>query len=299
MSLVPAQGPDADLVDRRYLSQFDSQQVGFTIQTQAGAVDADNNSVVATMSDDRDSSLVVFSRPVERLDVGTYATTLTATETNTPGPYTIRFDYAVDGTPDYYALQFEVGSSAPAYDALPLGMKMIVEEAYIKFADLYDSPLGGPHLQIYMQSHFGRNRMAQLLRQALQRLNIVSQPQTTYVLDDSFPYVEWGGLLVHALYVETIKHLRRSYVEIPDIVLGTSISRGDRRDYMDRWGTILAEETEDLRLMLDNFKMAHMGLGNVSVLVSGGVFGRLGPVGWGGSWGTAAARGYFFGVRAF
>jgi hypothetical protein len=43
--------------------------------------------------------------------------------------------------------------------------------------------------------------------------------------------------------------------------------------------------------------MAFMGLGNVSVRVSGGVYGNFGPVGWAGGAGEAAARGYFFGGR--
>lgn len=294
MSLTPQGPPDADLVDRKYLSQFATQQVGFEIQTSAGPVDADNLAVTAALVSDRDGT-VVFTRPADRLGVGVYGTTLAAEETAVPGPYRMVFTYLLGGVADRYEVSFEVGSSAPDYDALPLEMKMVVEQVWIRFADGYDSPLGGPHLQTYLQTKFGRNRMAQLLRQSVQRLNIISQPAQNYAVDQPFPHAQWGALLVQALYVETLKHLIRSYVEIPDVVLGTTVSRHDRRDYMERWRSVLEEETADLVNMLDHFKIAHMGLGNVSVLVSGGAYGNFGPWATPGSAGEGAARGYFFG----
>ena len=295
MTVVPS--PDADLVDRRYLSQFATDTVGMVLQNASGPVDPDGSTMAATMTNDA-TAAVVFARPAVRLDVGTYAIDLQSTDTSIPGPYTIDWTYTLGGTPDHYTIQFEVGSSAPAYDALPWEMKQVVEQVWIRFADLYDTPLGGPHLQIYVQTHFGRNRVAQLLSQAIGRLSGLAHPHATYTLDRPFPHATWDALLVQMLYIEVIKHLRRSYVEIPDIVLGTNISRGDRRDYLDRWGVVLADEQEDLRLMLDNFKMAHMGLGNVSVLVSGGAYGRFGPIAPLGG-GTAAARGYFVARRIF
>ncbi len=134
--------------------------------------------------------------------------------------------------------------------------------------------------------------------QAVGRLTTLAFPHGRYAADANFPVAVWGALLEQLLYIEVIKHLRRSYVEIPDIVLGTSISRGDRRDYLDRWGTILADEQEDLKIMLDNFKMAHMGLGNVSVLVAGGAYGQGIAVAFP-SAGAALARGYLANRRVF
>lgn len=297
MTIVP-QSPDADLVDRRYLSQFASEQVGLALADFNGPFDPDNETATVTLAAERDGT-VVFARPADRLSVGTFATTLTSAETSVPGPYTVTFDYTVAGVPDTYVLHLLVGSSAPDYDRLPVGMKMIVEQVMIRFADLYDAPLGGPHLQIYLQSHFGRNRIAQLLRQGVGRLNTISQPYSTYAADEKFPLQQWGPLLEQVLYVEVLKHLRRSYVEQPEVILGTAISRLDRRDYMDRWGVILAEEAEDLKEMMSTFKMANMGLGSVSVLVSGGAFGNYGPVANVGGFGLGAARGYFFGTRMF
>lgn len=294
MSLSPS--PDLDLVDRKYLSQFSTEQVGLVVANAGGPLDPDANAVTVAMVSDLPGSAVVFSRPAERLDLGTYATTLTSADTDIPGPYSVVFTYLVGGVADRYSLSCQVGSSAPAYDSLPPGMKMIVESVWIRFADLYDAPYGGPHLQVYMQSHFGRNRVAQLLGQAIGRLNTISQPHQTYTLTKVFPFANWGPLLVQALYVEVLKHLRRSYVEQPEVILGTTVSRFDRRDYMSRWGEILAEETGDLKEMLDSFKIAHMGFGSPHVLVSGGAYGNYGPVAMLGG-GLGAARGYFFGSR--
>lgn len=295
MTVVPS--PDADLVDRKYLSQFATDQVGMVLQNAVGVVDPDGLTMSATMVHDV-AHTVVFERTAERISAGTYAVDLTSVDTSTPGPYTVTFSYLLGGVADAYSIHFEVGSNAPDYDALPWGLKQVVEQVWIRFADLYDSPLGGPHLQIYMQTKFGRNRVAQLLKQAVGRLNTLAMPHGHYEVDANFPVSVWGPLAAELTYIEVIKHLRRSYVEIPEIVLGTAISRADRRDYLDRWGVILADEVEDSKVMLDNFKMAHMGLGNVSVLVSGGAYGNFGPTAPV-SGGAALARGYFAARRIF
>lgn len=295
MTVVPS--PDLDLTDRRYLSQFATDTVGMVLQSASGAIDPDGSAMTIRMTSDLDST-VIFARPAARTNVGTYSITLMSADTSIPGPYTISFSYTIAGVADHYDVQFEVGSNAPDYDALPWGLKQVVEQVWIRFADLFDSPSGGPHLQIYMQTRFGRNRIAQLLKQAVNRLNTIATPHGYYPMDANFPLVQWGGLLEQILYVEVIKHLRRSYVEQPEVILGTAISRTDRRDYLDRWGVILADEQGDLALMIDNFKMANMGLGNVSVMVSGGAYGNYGPVAPI-SGGAAAARGYFVGHRIF
>jgi hypothetical protein len=160
-------------------------------------------------------------------------------------------------------------------------MKGVVEAVWMRFADLFDSPGGGPNLMVYFQSRFGRGRIAQLLGVALNRLNIVAQPHTTYTLTgppdgNEFPLAKWGGLLDQATYIEVLKHLIRSYTEQPEAP-GVNIARLDRRDYAQRWQTVLEAEERDYRDMLDNFKIAHMGFSRPRVLVSGGVYGSYGP----------------------
>jgi hypothetical protein len=70
------------------------------------------------------------------------------------------------------------------------------------------------------------------------------------------------------------------------------VSRLDRQGYMARWAQMVELESRDLDHQLDSFRMENLGLGAVSVLVSGGAYGRYGPMILG-SPGQAAARGYF------
>jgi hypothetical protein len=279
------------LLDRRYLSRYASDTVGFVLHRLGVPADADANVVTAQLVNEEDFS-IVFTRSATHLETGKYGVVLTGEDTSVEGLFTLNFAYTVDSLPDRYADYLEVGPPAPAYDALSLGYRDVVEHVWIRFADLFDSPLGGPHLQTYAQSHFGRNRLAQLLRIAIGRLNTISQPRTTYSLDGDFPFESWGPLLEQALYVEVLKHLMRSYVEQPDVALAASISRLDRQSYMDRWAQMVQLETADLERQMSTFRMENLGLGSVHALVSGGAYGRYGPLTLGGA-GQAAARGYF------
>jgi hypothetical protein len=279
-------------LDRRYLSRYASEQVGFTAVIAGVPGDVDGNTVVATLFN-ATTNATIRSPTVTRLSVGRYGVTLTSADTSIVRPLDLQFGFLVGGVAGTYVVELDVGPSAPAYDALSPAWKAVVEAAWIRFADLFDSPLGGPNLQVYAQSRFGRNRMAQLLRQAVGRLNTISQPHQTYSIEDDFPFSQWGPLVEQALYVEVIKHLIRSYVEQPEVVLTATVSRLDRRDYMQRWQEMLAIEQTDLERQLDNFKIASLNLGGVRVLVSGGAFGRLGPYVTVGGIGQAAARGYF------
>ena len=204
--------------------------------------------------------------------VADYEVVLASADTSIPGPYLARWTYVVGGVERIGEQPLMVGGSAPAYDSLPLAWKQVVESVWLRVADMFDSPMGGPHLQVYMQAHFGRNRIAQLLGVAIGRLNTVSQPVLDYGIGDHrFPLAKWGSLLGQALWVETIKHLQRSYMEQPNPI-GVTVARMDRSTYASLWGQLLAQETADLRSMLDNFKMQHMNLGGGSILVAGGIY---------------------------
>lgn len=281
----------AELVERRYLSRYSSETVGFTLYV-AGSPAAPDGAVAARLYRD-DTGETVAARDAQEFEGGQYGIVLSTVETSAPGAYDVEFTYQVGGVDQVSVVYLEVGPAAPAYDALPAGWRDVVESAWTRFADLFDSPFGGPHLQTYVQSHLGRGRLAQLLRQAVGRLNTISQPQTTYSVTGDFPFAQWGPLVEQALYVEVVRHLVRSYVEQPEVVLSSNVSRLDRRDYMQRWQELLKVEQDDLERQMESFRIANLGLGSSSrVLVSGGAYGRVGappsllPPG-------AAARGYF------
>lgn len=268
------------LGERTYVSQYGTPTVGFVVHKDGVPADADANAVTVRM-ETLDGTTVVFNRAADHTATGTYETTLTSAETQSPGIFKLTWSYAIDAVPQEFVSLIEVGESSPAYDRLDEGMKAVVESAWLRFADLFDSPDGGPHLKVYFQTRFGRGRMAQLLGIAVGRLNTVSQPHMTYSIEGppagkQFPIAQWGGLLDQALYIEAVKHLIRSYVEQPEAV-GVNVARLDRRDYMMRWESILRMEQDDFKSQLEIFKMAHMGLGRPRVLVSGGVYGSYGP----------------------
>lgn len=266
------------LGERTYVSQYSIEPVGLVIHKAGVMADADDNQVDVTLAS-LDDTVVLFSRPAERTALGTYETLLSSVETAQTGIWKVTWSYEIDAVPQTFVALLEVGGSAPAYDRLDVGFKAIVESAWIRFADLFDSPFGGPHLQVYFQARFGRQRMAQLLQIAVSRMNTISQPHMSYTLDPlvgAFPYAQWGGLLDQLLYIETIKHLIRSYTEQPSAD-SVTVARLDRRDYMQRWRDVLQMETEDATSALEVFKIAHMGLGRPKVLVSGGVYGNYGP----------------------
>lgn len=269
-----------EYTDRSYVSRYGAAEFGLRVMVDGAPGDADGPVTVALLHDD-ETAAQVFSREATHPATGEYTVRLTSKETATPGPYVLVWTYTVAGGAEEWRQWLEVGKAAPDYDVLAEPMKDLIEMTWGRFSDLFDFATEGPHLQAYVQANFGRNRLAQLLRIAVGRLNTVAQPYQTYTLDGdggrSFPVARWGSLLESALYVECLRHLVRSYVEQPDVRSGSGVSRLDRRDYKDRWEEVLGVEEPILKRQLDTFKIAHMGLGQMRVLVSGGTFGRWGP----------------------
>lgn len=282
-----------DVIERKYVSRYSQPGFGLRVHQAGTLTDADSEPVVSFFPEG--ATAAEFTLTSTRQELGVYAVVLSSAQTSVPRMGTLMWDYTIGGEPQVYGIDIEIGPSSPSYDALAPDWQGIVENVWRKFADLFDSPYGGPHLQVYVQTHFGRNRLAQMMGDAIGVLNTVSSPHQFYELNGiNFPFREWGNLLEQALYVEVLKHLVRSYVEQPEVILGTAVSRLDRRDYMDRWRTVLDMEAQSLDSDLKRYRMAHLGLGNVSVLVSGGAFGKIGYGEPPGGLGAAAARGYFY-----
>lgn len=266
------------LLDRQYLSQYKPDHVGIQIVTADGLTDVDGNNVTAMLTMTDTNEVVFTGRDLDHEETGTYGMDLSSSDVRFAGPAVIVYEYSINGAPDSSTVALEIGPPAPAYDILNEDVKGVVEQVVARLADLYDSPYGGPHLQVYIQTHFGRQRVAQLLTLGLGVLNTTSQPYSSFSVapgGKAFPVAQWGALLEKATFIEVLKHLRRSYVEQPSPE-GVGVARLDRRDYLSRWGEILNDEREDFKPMLETFKMSQMGLGHVSVLVAGGAYGMAG-----------------------
>jgi len=279
--------------DRKYISRYGTATFAILVRKDGVPAAADGQVAVSFIDQDLDPTTTLWTRNAVAAEVGQYEIVLGSADTEDPGWRSLRFSYQVDSIPQVFGYDIEVGESAPEYDSLPSDWQGAIETVWGRFADLFDSPFGGPNLQVYAQVNFGRNRLAQLMRPALQRLNSATGAHASYGYGSSFPFDEWGGLLQQSLYIEVLKHLVRSYVEQPEVILGTAVSRVDRRDYMNRWQDVLQMEQAEFERDLSRYKMAHLGLGNAHVLVAGGAYGNWGPqVNAGGS-GSAASRGYF------
>lgn len=265
------------LPEEIWVNQYDPVVLGINVYVRGQLGDPDGNAVAVTMAS-RDTGVPVFTaRPASRAALGAYEVQMSSQDTEATGGFTLTWSYALSGQAQNLVTAIEIGAFSPDYSALSDQMKGIVESCWHRFADLFDSPDGGPNLQVYFQSHFTRGRIAQLMKIAMGILNTTAQPHQTYTLDGdggaAFPVAQWGPLLEQALYVECLKHLRRSYVEQP-LLMGGEVTRHDRRDYMDRWSQVLSDEQVQLKSQLDTFKIASMGLGRPAVLVSGGAYGR-------------------------
>jgi hypothetical protein len=286
---------DPDLVDwreRHYLSQYSPGVLGLTIHVEGVPGDADgavDTTLVRQLADGTTEDVGTYS--ATHPGVGMYEVTIPPADTQVPGDYALEWSYSIGSVAQTYVVYIVIGQANPDYDILSDEFKQLLETVYFRFADLFDSPAGGPNLQTYYQTHWSRGRVAQLMGVAMGLLNTMSQPYSSFTLGGqngtTFPVAQWGPLLSTATYVECIKHLIRSYVEQPLVAGASSITRLDRRDYMDRWKMVLDMEAATLTSQLEIWKISQMQLGRPRVLVGGGVFGRYAPTRVAGS---AAAR---------
>lgn len=262
--------------DRQYVSQYSTDVTGIQLFRNGAAADADGTVNVSMVRESTGD--LYFTRPADHAGTGVYQFSFNSADTSVPDSYLLTWSYQLNDNDQFNQTAIEIGPANPHYDPLSADMKQTIENVYYKISDLTDSPDGRPSLVAFFQSKFGRGRMAQLLNTAMNRLNTMAQPYSTYsIYDTTFPIANWGGFLETALWIEVLKHLRRSYVEQPEVVLSAEVSRLDRRDYLQRWGMILADEEAMFKSQTDTFKIAHMGLGQPAVLISGGVYGRYGP----------------------
>lgn len=264
-----------------WVSQYKVVEFGIVVYVDGEPDDADGDVNVLLQSvDELDQVTTILTVVADNPETGTYTVTLSSGQTAQPGFYKITWTYEVAGEEQTYTHILEVVSTNPILDSMDASLYPVLDSVWMRFADLFDSPFGGPHLQVYYQTRFNRARVADLMGTSLRKLNVAAQPVTTYSLNTEgghlFPTSQWGGILEQGAYIEVIKHLMRSYVEQP-ATPGVNVALLDRRDYLNRWQTILQMEQKDYDEMMDTFKIRHMGLGAPRVLVSGGVYGNYGP----------------------
>lgn len=259
--------------DDIFIAKYGSRTFGIQTHYEGNLMDADGPVTFDVVT--LDGATTVFTgRVATNVDTGLYVAQIASEDTAVPNQYRLVAHWVMDSVATTAEMDFTVGEASPDYESLAPDTQAIVGQVWARLADLFDAPYGGPHLQVYRR--FTRNRIAQLMRVAVGTLNTAAQPFQTYSLDpggQAFPTAMWGPLLERATWIEVLKHLRRSYVEQP-MADGVSTARLDRRDYLQRWGEILQDETETFEDQMESFKMASMGLsGAARILVAGGAYG--------------------------
>lgn len=283
----------------RPLPQGRHAEVGVEVQGEDGPLDADTIRCEVVLDPDFDAAettdlstppagevIATFENDdIVRKDVGIYTVTLTPAHTRERGNITVNWTYTVAGVDSGFVDHLRITEYMPTYHALRDWEQGTVDTVMFMLGDMFDSTDGGPNLQETYQAKFGPERVAQLFKVATTRLNTIGFPITNYTVgtsDNQEVHSNLRGILTIGLYIEVIRHLIRSYVEQPEF-RNQQINYTDRRDYMNRWQSVLADELRDYDKNVRMAKRSLLNLSGGSLLVSGGIYG--------------SARGIFKGVH--
>lgn len=273
---------------RKFVSQNGRGYVAINIYDGAKSVDPDPNSIslkvwfnnisnnyVMPDSDQRgDVVATIASNEIQREDTGKYYYDIGPALTAQRGVLYVQWTYKVDGVDFTFNDYLQILEQMPLYDNLNSFERSIVESVSWMFGDMFDSTEGGPYLIEPFQTHFNYERIAQMAQLAVKRMNLIGYPITNYGFGPGShnPPNEWHGLTIFATYLEILRHLRDSYVEIP-IFQQMNVTYTDRRDYFNRWTQVFQSEWPDFQRMVKMQKRSLLNLASGSMLVAGGMFG--------------------------
>lgn len=282
----------ADTRVKRQVSLGSSQKFGIkTANNQGEPENADDVTLRVYEGD----NLVATYENTTNPETGVYEAVVGPPVTSRKRVLTLVWSYTHNGQTIEFSDAMVVLDRMPTYDSLNESEKYVIEQVSWMFDDLFDSTEGGVFLAENFQSHFTYERLAQLATRALQKINMTSQPVTNYAFGSlsggkRLP-AKYQPVLVSAAYLEVLRHLIRSYVEIPEF-RNMSVTYTDRRDYMQRWRIILDEEKESTETAVTLMKRDHLNLGGGALVVSGGYFGGSGRGGYYSGTGVHNTRGW-------
>lgn len=272
---------------RKFVSQGGRGYIAVNLRDGTSSIDADPNTLALkvwylnpleqfpTSDDPRGSVIVdVDADAIQREELGHYFYNIGPEHTANRGVLTAQWSYSVGGNDFTFYDHLQILEQMPFYDSLQDSEKYVVERVSWMFGDLFDSTEGGPHLIEPFQTHFNYERVAQLSSLAAERINLTGYPATNWGVGPGTQTVplNFNGLLVFGTYLEVLRHLMRSYVEIPDFV-GMNVTYTSRKDYLQRWESIYQLEAPQFEAMVKRAKRSLLQLGRGSILVGGGIYG--------------------------
>jgi hypothetical protein len=144
--------------------------------------------------------------------------------------------------------------------------------AWGKIEDCFDTEDDGPWLRDMTNTYFTKEKMENFIDEALFFINQANPPTAlgvgSFVTGETPPTPTADlPLLAQGTFIMVLRHLIRSYVEQPNPV-GAQIAWHDRRDYLQRWQTVLQIEQAAFDKMLALYKRRFLGLGHSKVLVA-------------------------------
>lgn len=281
-SYVESQKTSIFAPDREMISTYSTLPIGLQIQMDGKPVNVEGLRVGVYRdlepNDTREEEDVVILR-AKNIDTGVYELVLPTSLTDRPCYLRVRWEYQYEGQSYVREVYYTVVGPMPLYDSFSPGERQAVRNTLSLFGDLFDNQTGGvPSFYEEFPTRFDYNRVAELMLNGLNKINIANQPLTRYGLggQGKKPFPEkWYGLLQQATYIEILKHFVRTYVEQPTLNGNPNVTYADRRDYMNRWQQVLKDEQDDLKDSIRMFKREELGLGRGAFLVSGGMYGRM------------------------
>lgn len=252
--------------------------------------------------------VTVTADSITRAETGKYYYDIGPQYTGNRGLLTAQWTYEVNGQNFQFIDHLQILDPMPLYDTLSAQEKSTVEQVTWMFGDLYDSTEGGPHLIEEFQTHWGYERIAQMMRIAVTRMNFIgnfgnpptswgvggasssssSSSATEITRPDGSTLVMYSnassgssgsavpanmsGLAVIGTYIECLRHFRDSYTELP-ARSGMDVTFTDRRDYWSRWSANLQAEDAEWKQAVKSAKMSMLNLSRGSLLVAGGIYG--------------------------
>lgn len=268
---------------RKFVSRNGRGYVGINIFDGSKSVDPDPSSLSlevwfkdTSLGQEGNGVLVatIGAGEIQKEEVGKYFYDIGPELTVNRGVLYAKWTYSVNGVEFTFSDHLQILDQMPLYDSLNPFERSVVEAVSWMFGDLFDSTEGGPYLIEPFQTHFDYERIAQMEKLAAQRLNLIGYPITNYGVGPGTqnPPPDWQGLLIFGTYLEVVKHLRDSYVEIP-LFQQMNVTYTDRRDYFNRWTQIWQSEWPDYQRMVKMQKRSLLNLAGGSLLVAGGIFG--------------------------
>lgn len=170
-----------------------------------------------------------------------------------------------------------------SYRTIPYGnltpdQQTVLDLAWLKVEDGFDSMPGGPYLLDITRKNFSEQKSALLFPFALQRINYTfPNPSAPLFNLTDFPWDLHHTLMAQSMTLEVILHLIRSYTEIPAPIGSGNITLLDRTTYEQRWTDIYNLEDEQFKNALRVFKRGYLQLGKARGLVDSKQ-GRLVPI---------------------